>query len=723
MALKVKPTCNECDKELSSKQSLKNHMMTVHDGLKGIKSLFSSPKAAQQQKKHCNAKVLSEGEFVCADCSKKFTNNESVMNHTCNAHDKDNVVEENDVVESTETNDDLENTEHGEKEVVDDESVNTEHADIEVVNEDDENADELCMAEELERFAKLAETVSYIGSKCHDCEQRKEAITHKDNIINIQESKLKDTQTRLIKCGKEKSSLIKEKKAFNTTINRLKTELLNSQNSQKESKKQLKILQSKITEKRPEVNNKEDEVISIKCRECSFVGGNKEELRQHHRDEKAKTKAKASENKDTSEEGPLHGEDVNCDQCSYQNRNRVLLNEHREKNHKEVKCEICGNISPNMATSKTHALIHRAEINKIHSASYYPGQSNNFKCTPCRRTFKSNEDLMSHLSEDHQRLVTEQHQQVVDPQVSFAEMAASPGGQQQSGQGGRQQQQGGSHQQQQSVQGGQMYSFQGQHQQQSNHSGQQSFQVGHKQQQNFQGGYQQQQQFQGGQRQQQQSRQKKGVEPSWTQATHQPVEEWLPRLKCQKCRYETNTQNELVHHIETKHNQANIKCDNCPQTFLNSESLVTHIGQKHTRYQQQPSSNRSVIESQINCVNWSCSFCGEEFQGKEVRDNHFCQEHPFRTVQRQGKTIWKNKIQEECKRGAECHHWKAGTCWFSHVKIVERPAEVQQPSRNTRRADMWCAYQDRCNRRQFCEFKHIDQEKDFIQHVLRGTGM
>ena len=75
----------------------------------------------------------------------------------------------------------MENTEHGEKEVVDDESVNTEHADIEVVNEDDENADELCMAEELERFAKLAETVSYIGSKCHDCEQRKEAINSRPN--------------------------------------------------------------------------------------------------------------------------------------------------------------------------------------------------------------------------------------------------------------------------------------------------------------------------------------------------------------------------------------------------------------------------------------------------------------------------------------------------------------------------------------------------------------
>ena len=90
-------------------------MMTVHDGLKVIKSLFSSPKAVQQQKKRCNAKVLSEGEFVCADCKKQFTTNESVMNHTCNAHNKSHVVEENDMVEGTKTRDESVNPKQVEK--------------------------------------------------------------------------------------------------------------------------------------------------------------------------------------------------------------------------------------------------------------------------------------------------------------------------------------------------------------------------------------------------------------------------------------------------------------------------------------------------------------------------------------------------------------------------------------------------------------------------------
>ena len=155
-----------------------------------------------------------------------------------------------------------------------------------------------------------------------------------------------------------------------------------------------------------------------------------------------------------------------------------MLDEHREREHNEVKCDLCGNMSLNMATSRIHTLIHRAEINKKHS-SYYPGQSNNFKCTPCKRAFQSNKDLKYHLSEGHQ---SEQQQapQVVTPQFSFAQMAASPGGQEHSRQGGQQQQQ-------QNLQGGNQQSFQGVQQQSNQGRQQQSFQV------NFQGGHQQQQ--------------------------------------------------------------------------------------------------------------------------------------------------------------------------------------------------------------------------------------
>ena len=246
---------------------------------------------------------------------------------------------------------------------------------------------------------------------------------------------------------------------------------------------------------------------------------------------------------------------------------------------------------------------------------------------------------------------------------------------------------------------------------------------GHQQRQRFQWGQQQhlqggqlrrQQPSQGGQHQQKQSRPQWGG-PVGSQSVHQADVEWLPRLKCQKCDYVMNTQIELVHHMENNHKEARFKCDNCSQAFRNSETLMTHIAQKHTRYQQQENSKASLIDSQINCVDWSCSFCGEKIRGKEVRDSHICQEHPFR--------LSKNKSQEECRRGANCYHLRTGTCWFGHAQNVERPSGPQEPSRSTRRGDIWCAYQDKCDRRQMCQFKHIDEERDFIQNILRKTGM
>ena len=175
--------------------------------------------------------------------------------------------------------------------------------------------------------------------------------------------------------------------------------------------------------------------------------------------------------------------------------------------------------------------------------------------------------------------------------------------------------------------------------------------------------------------------------------------------------------------METKHNQANIKCDNCTETFLNSEALVTHIEKKHTLYQQRERTNSSLIDSQINCIDWSCSFCGERIQGKDRRDNHICQEHLFETVQPQGIRTRKNKSLEECSRGENCRYWRVGTCWFAHAQSVVSPVGAQAYQRSTRRGDMWCAYQDKCDRRQSCTFKHMDEETDFVKNVLNMSRM
>ena len=61
---------------------------------------------------------------------------------------------------------------------------------------------------------------------------------------------------------------------------------------------------------------------------------------------------------------------------------------------------------------------------------------------------------------------------------------------------------------------------------------------------------------------------------------------WLPRLQCEQCAYQTNSQNELVDHMETRHPQANIQCDNCPNTFESSQTLVRHIVRTHTKHRR-----------------------------------------------------------------------------------------------------------------------------------------
>ena len=84
-------------------------------------------------------------------------------------------------------------------------------------------------------------------------------------------------------------------------------------------------------------------------------------------------------------------EDSKCDKCNFKSKNRVLLDEHKEKNHKEIKCSNCDVISPNMESYRKHG-------QQQHN---YPGFALNFKCTPCKEAFTTNDDLMDHLSKVH----------------------------------------------------------------------------------------------------------------------------------------------------------------------------------------------------------------------------------------------------------------------------------------------------------------------------------
>ena len=176
----------------------------------------------------------------------------------------------------------------------------------------------------------------------------------------------------------------------------------------------------------------------------------------------------------------------------------------------------------------------------------------------------------------------------------------------------------------------------------------------------------------------------------------------------------------MVYHIETKHQQPKFKCDNCTQSFENSEALVYHIVQAHTRNQQR---ERNVLSN----GRWTCSFCSQEFSGDQARDNHVCGHHPVQLPtlgpaqqQQQGR---RDKSQEDCNRGPQCRFLRLGTCHFKHAENVENYTPVHVPRRSTGRKDMWCSYQDRCDRRQTCVYKHMEDERDFLQSILRRKEM
>ena len=168
----------------------------------------------------------------------------------------------------------------------------------------------------------------------------------------------------------------------------------------------------------------------------------------------------------------------------------------------------------------------------------------------------------------------------------------------------------------------------------------------------------------------------------------------------------------MLFHIETRHQQPSIKCDKCPQSFQTCDALVRHIEESHSRNQQR---QRNTLDNGV----WTCAFCGTVSTGTESRDSHICSNHTFQTVEQQQRR--QTRSHEVCKRGEQCHHLKLGKCWYYHAPRVETSIWSEVQNRDTRRSNVWCSFQDRCNRRETCVYKHMDEERNFLQNVLRRT--
>ena len=155
-----------------------------------------------------------------------------------------------------------------------------------------------------------------------------------------------------------------------------------------------------------------------------------------------------------------------------------------------------------------------------------------------------------------------------------------------------------------------------------------------------------------------------------------------------------------------------IWCPDSSVTLQNSEALVNHLVENHTG----PRRERNTLDN----GRWKCHFCGENISGNESRDGHTCEQHPFETVQHQRRRHKKSQVP--CNQGEQCRFHRVGRCLFSHAQSVEPSPEIQAPERSTRRV-MWCTFQDKCDRRQTCQFKHLDEDRDFLQNMLRRVGM
>ena len=180
-------------------------------------------------------------------------------------------------------------------------------------------------------------------------------------------------------------------------LTKLDKKLQDCQNQLKTSKKHEKQLEIKLSDSLKKIQKLESStvettmVMSLKCRECEYVCGTEEELREHKRKKKAEFRAKNPAYRAALGEGPLPEEESKCEKCSFVSKNRVLLEEHREKQHKGINCTRCGEVLPDMESLKKHG-------EQKHS---YPGYALNFKCTPCKENFMSDDDLMEHMHQVH----------------------------------------------------------------------------------------------------------------------------------------------------------------------------------------------------------------------------------------------------------------------------------------------------------------------------------
>ena len=75
-----------------------------------------------------------------------------------------------------------------------------------------------------------------------------------------------------------------------------------------------------------------------------------------------------------------------------------------KEEHKDLECQMCGNFSKNSEAFRIHQYVHKGELKQLMpkvNEYYYPGNVHNYRCTPCKESFRSDDELMNHMSLVH----------------------------------------------------------------------------------------------------------------------------------------------------------------------------------------------------------------------------------------------------------------------------------------------------------------------------------
>ena len=330
--------CPKCDKEYCFEKGLTAHMNKNHDDNvpKGPTNQTKASKPASNTGKNNSLK--------CLKCDTKCTDNDVLKKHMQREHSPKNVWTVSPNLNTKELDDLIEEEEelanHGDQ-MEHAIGINASAAEWHAVNFDSPfgNSGE---------FSGRNAIVIGEQKKCESCEVNSQTFEKQRGLLMKQDRQISES--------------LKSQKDQNTQNNYLKKKLEDATNLVGHTK--IENINLKV-----ELQLQKDLVMALKIK-LEDANLNLGEVMKEPSEIVIIKEAKNASN----EEGPLPESEQKCDKCNYRNKNRVLLQAHKDKRHSEImrqKCCMCGHISTGPKSIREHKQQHEEELN-VGRISDYP---------------------------------------------------------------------------------------------------------------------------------------------------------------------------------------------------------------------------------------------------------------------------------------------------------------------------------------------------------------